>query len=79
MSEGKDAKMPEPVAWVIPGDDNEDVNGFLQCRINRDGEFTKPLYGPDLLTFAQAEHAKRLEAEKRVKELEKDAEQERSE
>jgi hypothetical protein len=33
-----------PYAWTIPGDDTADVNGFISARINREGEFTKPLY-----------------------------------
>lgn len=33
-----------PVAWVIPGDDNEDCNGFIDAMAYEDGEFTRPLY-----------------------------------
>jgi hypothetical protein len=34
----------EPVAWTIPGDENADMNGFIPARMNREGEFTRPLY-----------------------------------
>ena len=47
---------PEPVAWVIPGDCNEDVNGYLPARINREGEFTRPLY-PESALLAERERA----------------------
>lgn len=53
------APAPEPVAWILPGDDNEDVNGFIPARINREGEFTKPVYGPDLLAYADRMRAER--------------------
>lgn len=35
---------PVPIAWILPGDDNVNVNGFLDCRINNEGEFTAPVY-----------------------------------
>jgi hypothetical protein len=38
---GSDA---EPVAWVIPGNDNAQDNGFLDAMAFRSGEFTRPLY-----------------------------------
>lgn len=53
------AERPRPAAWTIPGDDNEDVNGFLPCRISREGEFTKPLYGPDFAAYADRVEAER--------------------
>lgn len=34
----------EPVAWVIPGDDQADSAGFIWARAFRDGEFSEPLY-----------------------------------
>jgi len=34
----------EPVAWIIPGDDNARDDGFIDARITRQGEFSKPLY-----------------------------------
>jgi len=34
----------EPVAWVIPGDDTANANGFIDAMCYRDGEFTRPLY-----------------------------------
>lgn len=34
----------EPVAWVIPGDDNARDNGAIDAMAWREGEFTKPLY-----------------------------------
>lgn len=34
----------EPVAWVIPGDDNANADGWIDCRADRWGEFTRPLY-----------------------------------
>jgi Lar family restriction alleviation protein len=33
-----------PAAWVIPGDDTASMNGFIDARIDCQGEFTKPLY-----------------------------------
>ena len=33
-----------PMAWVIPGDDHEDCNGFLDAMAYEHGEFTRPLY-----------------------------------
>ena len=35
---------PEPVAWVLPGDDNARADGFLDAMAWKGGEFTKPLY-----------------------------------
>lgn len=35
---------PEPVAWVIPGDDNARPDGFIDAMAWREGEFTRPLY-----------------------------------
>lgn len=35
----------EPVAWVIPGDDNADARGFLDAMAWQEGEFSRPLYG----------------------------------
>jgi hypothetical protein len=35
----------QPLAWVIPGDDTADANGFIAARVSCEGEFTKPLYG----------------------------------
>ena len=32
------------VAWVIPGDDLEDCNGFIDAMAYEHGEFTRPLY-----------------------------------
>jgi len=37
-------KRGEPVAWVIPGDDNARDNGFLDAMAWQEGEFSKPLY-----------------------------------
>lgn len=34
----------EPVAWVIPGDDNANLDGSIDARAFREGEFTRPLY-----------------------------------
>lgn len=34
----------EPVAWVIPGDDNAKCNGFLDAMAHEEGEFSQPLY-----------------------------------
>lgn len=34
----------EPVAWVIPGDDNESPSGFIDAMCRKEGEFTRPLY-----------------------------------
>lgn len=36
--------VASPVAWTIPGDDTADMNGFIPARVNREGEFTQPLY-----------------------------------
>jgi len=35
---------PVPFAWVLPGDDTARDDGFIDARIDREGEFTKPLY-----------------------------------
>ncbi len=34
----------EPVAWVIPGDDNAKCNGFLDAMAHEEEEFSQPLY-----------------------------------
>jgi hypothetical protein len=34
----------QPVAWVIPGDDNAKGNGFIDAMAWRGGEFTRALY-----------------------------------
>lgn len=33
-----------PYAWVLPGDDTANCNGWIDARVNEWGEFTKPLY-----------------------------------
>jgi Lar family restriction alleviation protein len=33
-----------PFAYVIPGDDNANVDGWIDCRATSEGEFTKPVY-----------------------------------
>lgn len=33
-----------PVAWVIPGNDNGDMLGFISAMAWREGEFTRPLF-----------------------------------
>jgi hypothetical protein len=38
------AQAAKPFAWVLPGDDNARDDGWLDARIDRQGEFTKPLY-----------------------------------
>jgi len=38
------AGQEQPFAWVIPGDDNANANGFLGAMCYKHGEFTKPLY-----------------------------------
>ncbi len=40
------ASQPEaaPVVWVIPGNDTEDCNGFVDAMGYEYGEFTRPLY-----------------------------------
>lgn len=53
----------QPVAWVIPGDDNAYANGALDARISQEGEFTRPLYArpapppAHALTFAEFRRA----------------------
>jgi len=34
----------QPVAWVIPGRDNADANGFIDAMAWEEGEFTRPLF-----------------------------------
>jgi hypothetical protein len=41
MTEGA---MRKPDAWVIPGDDTAKMDGTIDARIDREGEFSKPLY-----------------------------------
>jgi hypothetical protein len=44
----------EPVAWVIPGDDNARFDGWLDAKAWREGEFTRPLYAappPEILSL----------------------------
>jgi hypothetical protein len=53
----------QPVAWIIPGDDNARADGSIDARISEEGEFTKPLYAQpyylDGLSIHQwREHAK---------------------
>lgn len=45
-----DVKYPElPIAevWVIPGDDNADMRGFLDAKAWTEDEFTKPFFTAD--------------------------------
>lgn len=44
-----------PLAWIIPGDDNENMNGFLDCKVNPDGEFTRPVYSQETLDSVKLE------------------------
>ena len=39
--------VAEPVAWVIPGDDNARQDGWLDAKCFKDGEFSLPLYRLD--------------------------------
>ena len=39
-----EAKMGEPVAWIIPGDDNERADGFIDAMVYQEGEFNRALY-----------------------------------
>ncbi len=41
---GGAVKVPEPVAWVIPGDGHARDGGWLDAMAWSEGEFTKPLY-----------------------------------
>ncbi len=34
----------EPVAWVIPGNDNASAKGFIDAMAWQEGEFSRPLY-----------------------------------
>lgn len=69
MPDATQARLPQidvaarPFAWVIPGDDNEDMNGFIDARITEEGEFTKPLYDEAALSALQA-RAEAAEAER---------------
>lgn len=57
-----EAGAGEPVAWILPGDDNESANGFIDARVNSEGEFTRPLYtAPPTHTALQA-RVRELEA-----------------
>ena len=67
MMQDTPASVDHPFAWVIPGDYNAKDDGWLDCRINREGEFTKPLY--DQRTV-DALRSALTAAEKRVNELE---------
>lgn len=44
MTGPDDQPDSRPYAWVVPGDDTANANGFIDARISREGEFTKPLY-----------------------------------
>ncbi len=47
----------EPVVWVIPGDDTEDCNGFIDAMAWEEGEFTRPLYAhPTHAPVEEANH-----------------------
>ena len=45
----------KPVAWVLPGDDKERDGGWLDARIDDEGEFTKPLYDESAILQAKEE------------------------
>ena len=46
----------EPVAWVIPGDDNANSFGFIDAMAWEVGEFTRPLYAhPPRSSLTQSE------------------------
>ena len=49
------AKFIKPVAWVLPGDDKERDGGWLDARIDDEGEFTKPLYDESAILQAKEE------------------------
>jgi hypothetical protein len=38
------AQTANPFAWAIPEPDNANADGWLDCRVSQDGEFSKPLY-----------------------------------
>lgn len=60
MTQGK--HTPRPCAWVIPGDDHADINGFIDARVIEGDEFTKPLYDATALTSLQSRIAALVEA-----------------
>lgn len=35
---------PRPYCWVLHGDDNATLDGWIDARISEEGEFSKPLY-----------------------------------
>ncbi len=37
-------RAQEPVAWVVPGDDNANAYGFVDAMAWQEGEFSRPLY-----------------------------------
>lgn len=43
--EGYQVVIARPVAWVIPGDDNANANGFIDAMAWHEDEFSRPLYG----------------------------------
>lgn len=46
---------PKPYCWIIPGDDTARMDGFIDASLDRDGEFSKPLYDAATLAAVEAE------------------------
>lgn len=46
---------PEPVVWITTDPDIADFNGFVDARINPEGEFTRPLRHPTTRRTAAGE------------------------
>ena len=42
------ARLPV-FAWVLPGDDQANANGYIDAHCVENGEFTKPLYSADAI------------------------------
>lgn len=56
-----EAKVAEPVAWILPGDDTAHDDGSIDALIFSQGEFTRPLYAASPDVSALQERVRVLE------------------
>jgi len=50
-----------PIVWVIPGVDNANSRGYVDAMDEKEGEFTRPLFGVEALSIALAAQAAEIE------------------
>lgn len=59
IKQAAEKALGEPVAWIIPGDDNANMDGFIDARMDNQGEFSMPVYSQIQVDALIASHEAR--------------------